>query len=282
MRTFHLAAIALSEYCGPESTNHRHQSRDDRLEEAARYLAVAARMGCDFVCLPESFAYHEWAEQTMHEHAEALGKGPVSSFCAEWARKGRMNVVCATPILFGGKPYNTAVLFDRTGAPAASYRKVHLADGDEGEGRWFAAGDTHEVFTIEGVKVGFQICFDLNFPEACRTLALKGAELVFWPTMWDMTTCNYTEHIVKARAMENLLTIVGAAYADFPPGTPPALSATRTVKMTGIVDWTGFTLASAGTTPGIATALVDFDRLAFHQMTRDYMRKLRRPETYEL
>ena len=282
MRQFHVAAIALSEHCGPESRNPRHESLEDRLGEAALYLATAARMGCDFVCLPESFAFHEWAEHTMHEHAEELGNGPVSSFCSEWARKGNMNVVCATPIAFGGKPYNAAVLWDRKGKPAASYRKVHLADGKEGEGRWFEAGDRLDVFEIEGLKIGFQICFDLNFPESCRTLALKGAELVFWPTMWDMTTCDFAEHIVKARAMENLLSIVGAAYADFPPGTPPALSAVRTVKMTAIVDWTGFTLASAGTTPGIASAFIDFDRLAFHQLTREYMKKLRRPEVYEL
>jgi predicted amidohydrolase len=282
VRQFHVSTIALSEWCGPESLNPRHESLESRLEEAARYLAVAAKAGSDFVCLPESFAHHEWAEHTMHEHAEELGKGPVSSFCSEWARRGNMNLVCATPILFDGKPYNTAVLFDRKGKPAACYQKVHLADGKEGEGRYLEAGNRLDVFDIEGVKVGFQICFDLNFPEACRTLALKGAELVFWPTMWDMTTCDYAEHIVKARAMENLLTIVASAYADFPPGTPPALSARRTVKMTGIVDWTGFTLASTGTTPGVASASVDFDRLAFHQMTREYMKKLRRPEVYEL
>ncbi len=282
MRQFHISTIALSEHCGPESLNPRHESLESRLEEAGRYLALAARSGTDFVCLPESFAHHEWAEHTMHEHAEELGRGPVSSFCAEWARKGRMNVVCATPILFGGRPYNTAVLFDRTGTPAAHYCKVHLADGREGEGRYLEAGDRLDVFEVEGLTVGFQICYDLNFPEGCRTLALKGAELIFWPTMWDITTGDYTEHIVKARAMENLLTIVGAAYADYPPGTPPALSAQRTVKMTAIVDWAGFTLASPGTTPGIASAYVDFDRLAFHQMTREYIRKLRRPEVYEL
>ena len=282
MRQFHIATIALSEWCGPESLNHHHRTLDDRLGEAATYLAEAARMGVDFVCLPESFAHHEWAEQTMHEHAEPLGKGPVSAFCSEWARKGRMNLVCATPILWDGKPYNTAVLFGRDGRPAAHYNKVHLADGKEGEGRHLEAGDRLDVFEVDGLKVAFQICFDLNFPEGCRTLALKGAELVFWPTMWDIHTCDYAEHIMKARAMENLITIVGAAYADYPPGVPPQLSARRTVKMTSIVDWTGFTLASTGTTPGIATARIDFDRLAVHQMTRDYIQKLRRPEVYEL
>jgi predicted amidohydrolase len=282
VREFHISAIALSEYCGPQSLNTHHTTMESRLEEAGKYLAVAAKVGSDFACLPESFAHHEWAEHTMHLHAEELGNGPVSSFCSAWARKGRMNVVCATPILFNGKPYNAAVLWDRTGKVAAHYCKVHLADGKEGEGKYLEAGDRLDVFEVEGVKVGFQICFDLNFPEACRTLALKGAELVFWPTMWDINTGDYSEHIIKARAMENLITIVGAAYADYPPGTPPALSAQRTVKMTAIVDWTGFTLASAGTTPGLASAFVDFDRLAFQQMTRDYIRKLRRPEVYEL
>ena len=277
-----ISTIALSEFCGPESLNHKHESLEDRLGEAAGYLEEAARIGSDFVCLPESFGHHERAEAVMHEYAEELGNGPVSSFCSEWAKKGNMNVVCATPILFNGKPYNTAVLFDRNGAPVAHYSKVHLADGKEGEGKHFEEGNELNVFEIEGIKVGFQICFDLNFPEGCRTLALKGAELIFWPTMWDFGAGNYAEHIVKARAMENLLTIVGAAYADFPPGVPPAFKAHRTVKSTMIVDWSGFTLATTGVSPGIAVAYVDFERMPFHQMTREYMRKLRRPDVYEL
>lgn len=282
MKTRLISTIALSEYCGPESLNHQHTCLEDRLGEAATYLEMAARIGSDFVCLPESFGHHEWAEHTMHEHAEELGNGPVSSFCSEWARKGNMNVVCATPILFDNKPYNTAVLFDRTGAPAAHYSKVNLADGDEGEGRNFEAGNELEVFEIEGLKIGFQICFDLNFPEGCRTLALKGAELVFWPTMWDIGATGYAETILKARAMENLLTIVAAAYADFPSGDPPGFDARRTVKTTMIVDWSGFTRASAGVSPGLACAFLDFGRMPFHQMTRDYMLKLRRPQVYEL
>ena len=282
MSILRIATIALSEWVSAKSLNHKHESLDDRLSEAAVYLEDARRMGCDFVCLPESFAYHEWAEFTMHEYAEELGNGPVSSFLAEWCRKGNMNIVCATPMLFDGKPYNTAVLFDRNGEPAAHYNKVHLADGDENEGRFFAAGNALDVFEIEGVKVGFQICYDLNFPEACRTLALKGAELIFWPTMWEIDLTRYSEHILKARAMENLVTIVASAYADYSPGTPPAFDARRTVKESSIVEWSGFTLASTGVFPGIAYAQVDMERMPFHQMNREYIRKLRRPDVYEL
>ena len=132
------------------------------------------------------------------------------------------------------------------------------------------------------MKVGFQICFDLNFPEACRTLALKGAELIFWPTMWEIDLTRYSEHILKARAMENLVTIVASAYADYSPGTPPAFDARRTVKESSIVEWSGFTLASTGVSPGIAYARVDLERMPFHQMNREYIRKLRRPDVYEL
>lgn len=277
-----IATIALSEWASPQSQNHHHLSLEDRLDEAAVYLADAARIGCDFVCLPESFAHHEWAETTMHEHAETLGEGPVSAFLAEWARKGNMNVVAATPIAFDGRAYNTAVLFDRSGTPAAYYKKVHLADGAEGEGRFLAAGDRLDVFEIEGLKVGFQICYDLNFPEGCRTLALKGAQLIFWPTMWGLEPTGYTEHILKARAIENLVTIVASAYADYTPGTPPDFDVRRTLKMTSIVDWSGLTLASTGVSTGIACAWIDFDRMPFHQMNREYTARLRRPEVYEL
>ena len=86
----------------------------------------------------------------MHEHAEVLGQGPVPAFCSEWAGKSRMNLVCATPILFDGKPYNTAVLFGRDGRPAAHYKKVHLSDGKEGEGRYLEAGDRLDVFEVAG------------------------------------------------------------------------------------------------------------------------------------
>ncbi len=56
MRQFHIAAVALSEHCGPESNNPEHARLVDRLGAAAIHLAAAARLGCDFDCLPESFA----------------------------------------------------------------------------------------------------------------------------------------------------------------------------------------------------------------------------------
>ena len=104
-------------------------------------------------------------------------------------------------------------LVDRDGVRLASYRKTHLWDPfNRFESVVFRAGATPPpVATLLGVRLGLLICWDVEFPENCRALALQGAQLII-----SIAANAYSfvlSHIVPVRAFENLLHVV---YCNLP------------------------------------------------------------------
>lgn len=99
-----------------------------------------------------------------------------------------------------GLLYNTAAIFD-PGKPAQFYRKVHLPE--LGLDNFVTTGNELQVFETSKGKIGVIICFDLRIPEATRTLALKGAELIVLPTNWPTGADISADHNTITRAGEN-------------------------------------------------------------------------------
>ena len=85
--------------------------------------------------------------------------------------------------LRGGKIFNTAAVFDRKGACIAEYDKMHLFT-PMGEDGFYARGDHICVFSLDGIKCGVIICYDLRFPELTRRLSLDGIEMLFVVSQW--------------------------------------------------------------------------------------------------
>lgn len=109
-----------------------------------------------------------------------------------------------------GLYYNSAVLIDRKGKIVGKYRKTHLppCGGEEDN---FTPGTSYPVFETDFGKIGILICYDIEFPEVARILALRGAEIIFFPN-WgsgDIQT--------RARAIENGVYIVSSSY-DYKSG----------------------------------------------------------------
>jgi len=105
----------------------------------------------------------------------------------------------------GDKIFNSAVYFE-PGQPPRFYRKTHLPC--LGMDRYAETGDRIEVWDTRHGKLGLLICFDLRFPEAARTLALSGAELIVLPTNWPEGAEVSAEHIAITRAAENRVFVV--------------------------------------------------------------------------
>ena len=126
----------------------------------------------------------------------------------------------------GSRLYNTTVVLDPDGQIIGKYRKLHMFDvvldgvATYQESATITPGDEIVLVTIDGVKVGLAICYDLRFPELFRILALRGAEVIVLPAAFTMTTGkDHWEILIRARAIENGVFMVAAAQVgQHPPG----------------------------------------------------------------
>jgi predicted amidohydrolase len=119
------------------------------------------------------------------------------------AKKNNCHIIGSIVESEHGNYYNTAVVVGPQGY-IGKHRKIHLPDDEK---RLFSRGENLEVFDINGVQVGVIVCFECWFPEASRTLATKGAQII-------VHTANImsesTFDVVRVRAMENGVYLVCA------------------------------------------------------------------------
>jgi N-carbamoylputrescine amidase len=100
-----------------------------------------------------------------------------------------------------GLYYDTAMLINPDGEITGKYRKVHPAALLSLEKIYFRGGSSFPVFPVDGWTVGFSICYDNLFPESCRCLAVRGAELIIAP--YATPVADPWENFLTTRALEN-------------------------------------------------------------------------------
>lgn len=145
-------------------------------QNVAAAVELMDKLEADLWVLPELFAsgYNFKSKKEAAACAEKVPSGPLCALLKAWTAAKGCAVVAGLPEKAGAKLYNSAVLVQ--GADVRVYRKTHLFGSEK---KFFAPGDTgFWVAPVKGVKVGVMICFDWFFPESCRTLALKGAQVV--------------------------------------------------------------------------------------------------------
>lgn len=242
-------------------------SRADRsanLAAARELLDRAAAGGADLAVLPE---YTDYLGPAADAPAPEPADGPYAKAFATAAAEHRMWVVAGSFHERGPDPertYNTSLVFDRSGALAATYRKIHLYDVEipgrvsYQESRSVAPGADPVTVDVEGVRVGLSICYDLRFPELYRRLAAEGgAQVLLVPAAFMLHTGrDHWEVLLRARAVENQCYVLAAAQVgDHDPG--------RTCYgRSMVVDPWGTVLAQAPDEVGVTVADLDLERLA--------------------
>lgn len=153
------------------------------VELARDALAAAIDDGAQIVVLPELVNSGYVFESTDEARAAATSPDgdPLNGWAAEAARNDALVIGGFCELGDDGQLYNSSALVDSDGVIAV-YRKLHLW-GDEP--RWFTPGDQPApvVETRHG-RIGLAVCYDIEFPELTRGLALGGAELIAIPTNW--------------------------------------------------------------------------------------------------
>lgn len=163
-------------------------SADDNLRRAEKHVQSLAQRGVQIVALPELFLTPYFC-QTKDRKFFALAEpvpGPVSQALQKIAKKNRVVLTTSVYERAGAKFYNTAVVIDADGKYLGKYRKMHIPDDPRyyyGEAYYFSPGNLGvPVFKTRYAKVSTLICWDQWFPEGARLAAVKGAEIIIYPT----------------------------------------------------------------------------------------------------
>jgi len=183
---------------------------EKNLKNALDRIAVAARQGAKLVCLQELFRSLYFCQKEDYECfdlAETI-PGPTTRLLSQAAKKHKITLVSS---LFekrtGGLYHNTAVVFGPDGKILGTYRKMHIPD-DPGfsEKFYFAPGDTgfQPIDTPVG-RLGVLVCWDQWYPEAARLMALRGAEILVYPTAIGLARSEKRElHRVQLGAWQTI------------------------------------------------------------------------------
>ena len=158
--------------------------KERNLDACVARLEEAAAAGAELLVLPECAIpgyMFESAEEAL-PFAEEI-PGPSADTLAKECRRLGMHLVCGLLERDGDVLYNAAVLVGPEGL-IGTYRKTHLPF--LGVDRFVVPGDELTVYDTPLGRIGVEICYDLRFAEATRTLALAGADIVAHPTAFPV------------------------------------------------------------------------------------------------
>jgi predicted amidohydrolase len=238
------------------------EDRDENLKAARTLLQRAADGGADLAVLPE-YVDHLGRARTAPEPESVDGE--FAAFFADAARELGMWVHAGSFHETGPDSehtYNTTLIFDRSGALAATYRKIHLYDVEipgrvsYQESKTVAPGESTSIVDIERIRLGLSICYDLRFPELYRALAIDGATVLVVPAAFMLHTGrDHWEVLLRARAIENQCYVLAAGQIG--NHDPDRTCFGRSM----VVDPWGTVIAQAPDIVGVTFAELDLERL---------------------
>ena len=234
-----------------------------------RALAAAAETGSDLLIFPEMFLTGYNIGDAVFELAEPAD-GPSAAAVEAIARESGVSILYGYPERRGQRVFNSARLIHSARGAIANYRKTHLYGTEEK--RLFVPGDDLVTADLDGLKVGILICYDVEFPEAVRALALAGAELIAVPTALIEPFDIVSRTLVPARAFENQVCV---AYAGM-CGREGDLGY---CGLSCIVGPDGRDLARADAGPALLAADIDPAGITTGRKTNPYLSD-RRPALY--
>ncbi len=255
------------------------------MRRGLEYVRAAKREGADLVLFPECWltGYHfppstpgippEELERDelfrVWARAALTAEDPAIRAFRSLAQELSIGVVLTSLTQGRRRPRNSALVIGRDGDIRMRYDKVHTCSfGDE---RCLECGEGFRVCRFDGVTLGVMICYDREYPESARELALQGAEVILVPNDCGDMAPRLME--LKVRAMENMAAVAMA--------NPPGPGMGRSCAFHPMVwDAPDQTLALAGEHgEGLVMAEIDLAALRAYRERED-LGKYRRPAAY--
>ncbi len=240
------------------------------LARMRRQASAAAEAGAALSIFPEMFLTGYNIGDAVFGLAEPAD-GPSAAAVESIARDSGVSILYGYPERSGQQIFNSALLVHPSRGATANYRKTHLYGREEK--RLFALGDDLVLAELDGLKVGILICYDVEFPETVRALALAGAELIAVPTALIEPFDIVARTLVPARAFENQVYVAYAGMCD-------REGSLGYCGLSCIVGPDGKDLARAGTEPALLIADIDPSAITDGKQANPYLAD-RRPELYD-
>ncbi|MGB3147824.1 MAG: nitrilase-related carbon-nitrogen hydrolase, partial [Paracoccaceae bacterium] len=192
---------------------------------------------------------------------------PVIRAAAELAIRHGIGLVLGYPELDDERLFNSAAVFDKKGRLVHNYRKVTLPN--DFERSCFLTGTGPQVFEFEGVRCSVVICYDVEFPELPRQVALAGAELLIVPTALRACWRVVSECLVPTRAYENGIYV---AYCDYSAvGVKPQFSGSS-----AICGPNGKSVSGHVDSHGLILGRIDTEAAGSHRSEFDFLEDLKK------
>ena len=162
-------------------------NKKKNISNAISNIYKSKKKGASIICLPELFLTQYFCQTEKHSNFNLAEKipGPTTNIFCLLAKKLRVILILS---IFEKKTsgiyHNTCIVIDENGKIIGKYRKMHIPDDPQYyEKFYFTPGDLgFKTFKTSKGNLGTLICWDQWFPEAARLTALKGAEVLFYPT----------------------------------------------------------------------------------------------------
>jgi N-carbamoylputrescine amidase len=206
--------------------------RAANIEKLRKHIVACARQGAELIVLPElhnGLYFCQTEDVAVFDQAETI-PGPSTALFGDLAREyGLVLTLSLFEKRAPGLYHNTAVVLDKDGSIAGKYRKMHIPDDPAYyEKFYFAPGDLgfQPVSTSAGV-LGVLVCWDQWYPEAARLMAMRGAEILIYPTAigWESADTDDEKNrqrdawqtIQRAHAIANGLPVVAVNRTGHEP-----------------------------------------------------------------
>lgn len=251
-------------------------NKEENLRTMRKQMENASVAGAQLIIFPELFTTG-YILPKGPEDIKRLAEthdGPSFQKLSQWAKELSIAVIYGYAERVNGEGvsfYNSAQFIDKDGKSLANFHKLHLWPKMDVPA--FTPGSQEAIVDYKGVKIALLICYDIEFPEIVRSLALKGTHLIAVPTA---SCIDKLSVIVSARALENHLFVAYVNHCGMECGQ-------KYLADSCIVGPTGDPIVTARADEGEHLLLADIDvdqcQLVQEAKGSSYF-KARRPELY--
>ncbi len=276
MREIAVAALQLPLGSDDEATN---------IAAVGELVEQAAARGAQIVLPPELFSGPYFC-QVEDEALFALARPTLEHPSVIAMRKLAAKLKVAIPTSFferdGHHYYNTLAMIGPDWEVMGTYRKSHIPDGPGYEEKFYfrPGNDGFKVWDVMGARIGIGICWDQWYPECARVMALKGAELLFYPTAigsepYDsgLDTSRMWQRAMQGHAVSNCMPVIAANRIET-EGEQSFYGHSFIAN-----EWGDIVCEFGSAEEGVLVATLDLDQAAKHRAGMGFFRD-RRPQLY--